>query len=242
MDEVRAGAREAAGRSLRDEGAAAVVRDVELVEALHAHEGLRDAAIRLGAEALVIGRAAPRTGHHLVRLGRVARRLLRIATTPVIVVPPDLRAPDLAGDGPVVALTDLSDGSAGTCRFAEDMARRLGRPLLLAHAVEVATQTVPGYVSQATLERIAADRRAEAERALANWVEGSGVRADGTEILLGGVVEEATALAERRQAALVVAGSSRHQGTLEGLLVASTGSALAASATRPVAIVPPAQG
>jgi nucleotide-binding universal stress UspA family protein len=240
LDEVLTAVRGAAEDGIRREGASGELAIVDVVQAVTAPEGLRDSATRLGAAALILGRAAPRGGGGLVRLGRVARRLLRMATLPVVIVPPDMREPDFGGDGPVIALTKLTDASVPPCRFAEAMARALGRRLVIAHGVD--TTRTAAYMAAATIERVGIERRAEAEAALASWVAASGLGADGTEILAGNIVEEATALAQRTRAALLVAGSRHGGSALERLLVASTGSELAAAASRPVAIVPPPAG
>ena len=239
LDEVLAAARTATEAAIGREGASGAIRTVEIVQALTAPEGLRDTAAAIGADAILLGRAAPREGHAVVRLGRVARRLLRIATVPVVVVPPDMREADFGGGGPVIALTKLTDDSVATCRFAGAMARTLERPLLVAHVMETASMAASQYVAPATLERLVSERRARAATALASWVAARDLEPDAAEILTGNVVDAAAALATERGAALLVAGS-RHGGSpLERLLLASTGGALAASATHPVAIVPP---
>lgn len=239
LDEVLSGARRAAEASIASEGASGAIATVDVVQALNAPEGLRDAATRLQADGILVGRAAPREGQKLVRLGRVARRLLRMSTLPAIVVPPDMREADFGGDGPVVALTNLTDESVATCRFAESIAQELGRTLSIVHVVEPPSVASAQYVATATLERVEAERREEARGALATWIAASGIRADSTEVLSGNVVEAASELAETHRAALLVAGSRRGGSALERILVASTASELAAAATRPVAVVPP---
>jgi nucleotide-binding universal stress UspA family protein len=239
LDEVLSGARRAAEAAVANEGAAAELTTVDIVQALNTPAGLCDAATRLQADGILLGRAAPREGQRLVRLGRVARRLLRMSTLPAIVVPPDMRAADFAGDGPVIGLTKLTDDSVAPCSFAGSMARALGRRLVIVHVIEAPSVASAQYVASVTLDRVQAERRAEAESAMARWIESCGVRADATELLVGNVVEAVTELADQRRAALLVAGSRHGGSTLERLLVASTASELAAAATRPVAVVPP---
>lgn len=239
LDEVLSGARRAAEASIASEGASGAIAAADIVQALNAPEGLRDAATRLAADGILVGRAAPREGQKLVRLGRVARRLLRISTLPAIVVPPDMREADFGGDGPVVALTNLTDESVAACRFAGAMAQELGRALSIVHAAEPPSVAAAQYVATATLDRVEAERRTEASGGLAAWVAASGIRADTTEVLSGNVVEAASELAQTRRAALLVAGSRRGGSALERILVASTASELAAAATRPIAVVPP---
>ena len=92
-------------------------------------------ALMIGAAAsgLVIGRAAERGSRAVVRLGRVARRVLRRLPCPVVVVPPDLSA---VADGPILLATDLDVASASAVTFARDLAARHGRELKVVHVGE----------------------------------------------------------------------------------------------------------
>ncbi|MCA9698526.1 MAG: universal stress protein, partial [Myxococcales bacterium] len=53
------------------------------------------------SEGLIIGRLAPRGEDRLLRLGGVARRLLRRLAAPTVVVPPDLQRATV-GKGPII--------------------------------------------------------------------------------------------------------------------------------------------
>lgn len=97
----------------------------------------------------------------MIRLGRVARRILRRLGAPVLVVPPDLRAEQIGG-GPVTALTSVSADSARACRFAADLAARLGRPL-------AARASHAPYLAREPTERARKARAAERLAALAAW-------------------------------------------------------------------------
>lgn len=207
---------------------------VQVVEAERAELGLADAAA--GAGALVLGRSAGREGRALVRLGKVARRLLRQLPAPVVVVPPDL--PQAALAGPVLLATDLSRSSDAAAAFATRVARAQGRPLVLVHVGEprhsdLIDELEPGWL--AARERY----RAGVERAFAAWagVQGLG---DAPRVLEYGAAPEVLAeLAAREQAALVVLGS-RRLSAAERLFSTSTASALAGLCGGPVAVVPPA--
>jgi multisubunit Na+/H+ antiporter MnhB subunit/nucleotide-binding universal stress UspA family protein len=106
---------------LRREGFSHVVGDVQVVQDLYAADGLERACARLGADGIIVGRAAPRRSHRIVRLGRVTRQLLRRGCAPVVVVPPDLRGDDL-GQGEIMALTELREESLPACRLAAELA------------------------------------------------------------------------------------------------------------------------
>ncbi|MCK7482758.1 MAG: universal stress protein [Candidatus Moduliflexus flocculans] len=134
LDEVMAMARTTAATLLAKAGAARWEPGLRVLVGTRAEVDLRSAALAQGDGLLVIGRMAQRGERRLVRLGKVARRLLRAPSTPTVVVPPDLEASDL-GAGPVIALSDLEAGSVPAGRFAASMADRLGRPLEVVHVM-----------------------------------------------------------------------------------------------------------
>jgi nucleotide-binding universal stress UspA family protein len=237
LDEVIAGARASAEAALAAEGAAPRIRELQVVRGLRAEEALEEARASHGADALIVGRHAGRESHAIVRLGRVARRLLRTLASPVVVVPPDLGADEI-GEGPVIALTGLGDDSLAAFRFAQRMARRLGRELGLAHAVPLPEEFGAPYLPQQSLGRLLEENQQEGRLALAEWMKTHGLRADATTVLQGEAVERAVEHARAEGSPLVVTGS-RHLSAVERVLVASTGSALAAAAPFAVAVVPP---
>ena len=218
LDDVLASARSAAEESLRHEGVDALVRDVQLVQGADAAEALREAAAAEGADALVVGRAAPgAAGLRIVRLGRVARRLLRGTTLPVVVVPPDVRA-DALGDGPLVALTRLDARSERTAAFASALAGALGRPLALVHVIPPSVEQAAPYFPADVGAKIAAEQRARGEEALAAWVSASGLAPGLTAVLQGNPVDAALSVA--------------------AMLASGTASVLASVAPLPVVVVP----
>lgn len=239
LDDVLASARSALEESLRHEGVDAILGDLQLVQGPDAAESLREAAAAQGADALVVGRAAPgAAGLHIVRLGRVARRLLRRTPVPVVVVPPDVRAEAL-GDGPLVALTLLDARSARTAAFAAGLAGALGRPLALVHVIPPSVEQAAPYFPADVGAKIAAEQRARGEEALAKWVSASGLAPDLTAVLQGNPVDAALSFAESHRAPMLLVGARPLRG-VTAVLASGTASVLASVARVPVVVVPSA--
>ncbi len=185
---------------------------------------------------VVIGRRSPRGGRGWVRLGRVARRLLRSLPGPVAVVPPDYRGPPNAS-GPVILATSLDSDSAGAVTLSNQLARRWGRPLLAVHVLPTEL-TPPGYLpAEAKLTLDAAHRR-DAKVHLTLWLRRHELPSIESTICSGDVVEQLTSLAIERNAAALVVGS-RRLSLRERLFRSSIGSDLAGTATVPVIVAPP---
>lgn len=237
LPEVLEGVRSSAEAILAAEQGAGVISGVEVTQGASVQEVLEAARVKHGADGTIIGRAAGVAGRGVVRLGHSARRILRAAAAPVMVVPPDLRVADLGG-GPVVALTDLQPGSADACSFAAAMAERLGRPWVLLHVAPIPEEFAPAYLPVVSLEGMRRDFRAEGEKGLAEWIAAQGLRPAASEVLQGPIIDNALAFTRMRGSPLLVAGS-RRLSALERTLLPSVGSELAASAPVPVAIVPP---
>jgi nucleotide-binding universal stress UspA family protein len=168
LDEVLAAAKLAARRDVTGDWPGGPV-PVEIVQALTIEEGLTAARTRHQADGLIVGRAAPAEGLHLVRLGHVARHLLRELAGPVVIAPPDLVEASV-GDGPVTALTSMSEESAESCRFASALATRTGLPLAITHAVSDPRHGVALHLSPATLDRMAGGAFSRARAELPAWI------------------------------------------------------------------------
>lgn len=210
-----------------------VFDDVEVVEAARAEDGLAGAAQR--GDAVVIGRSAARESHAFVRLGRVARRVLRQLPAPVFVVPPDLSPSALSG--PIMLAVDLGESSAAAIEAAVRLARAHARPLVLAHAGEPRHADLLDELDP----RWAAARelfRGGVEREFAAWAEAKGLGSLRRVLEFGAPPETLARIAAQEQAAVVVVGS-RRLSTAERIFTTSTASALAGLCTCPVAVVPP---
>ena len=236
LDEVVAAARDEARRALERHGCSDWTRDLQIVQALRAEESLEAARASAGAKAIMIGRAAGRGERRVVRLGRVARRLLRALPSPVVIVPPDLQVRDV-GTGPIVALTSAGGDTVDAVHFAADVARSVGRKLALAYVSRDPAGAGLPFMPAASLERARIDELRDGERVLAAWVASEGLHPDSTTVLQGNVIEQAITFAEAQRSPLLVVGARRRAGVGRAL-VPSIGGELAATTSVPVAVVP----
>jgi nucleotide-binding universal stress UspA family protein len=208
---------------------------VRIVQGRSADEALTDAVAAESAGAVIVGRIAKRGSHPLVRLGRVARRLVRHLPAPLVIAPPDLVE---VGSGPVVALASLDRDSLQSCRFARDLSRLVSRPLAVLHVVSDPAQAAPYGLPGPAIDLYRGEALATARAGLAGWLVAAEVEAALTDVRIGDVVEQALAFSEEHQAALIVTGARRCH-SVQRLYAPSVGRELAAAAPRPVAIVAP---
>jgi nucleotide-binding universal stress UspA family protein len=202
----------------------------KILDDVDAETGLARAA--QGAPGIVVGRRVAREGT-LVRLGRVARRLLRSAPAPVIVVPPELAVD--AFRGPVVLASDLTDASITAARFAAAFAERLGRPLVCVHVGQPRWDD-PFVGEDPRWDELRRAYRDSVQKAANAWAS---AHCPGRALVVeyGDPQERLAAVAARLEASLLVVGS-RRPGLLERFFVGSTSSAVAATAGCAVAVVP----
>lgn len=205
---------------------------VTVVEAMSAEDGLARVAEK--AAGLIIGRAARVGEAPLVRLGHVARRLLRTLPGPVVVVPRDLTA---ISEGPVLLATDLGETTAAALPFAQRLAARHGLPLELVHVGEPRNQDL---IDEFEPRWLAAreEHRAAVERAFDVWMYDNHLGHLRRHVAYGDPATKLAEIAAARHAALVVVGS-RRLGAVGRVFLSSTASTLAGAATCPVAVVPP---
>jgi nucleotide-binding universal stress UspA family protein len=235
LDEVQSLARKAADAAIDEAGARGSIASLEVLEGAHAEETLVAARTYHHCDGIIIGRNAPREGVRPVRLGRVARRVLRALPSPVFVVPPDLRT---IGAGPVLVGCDLENDGGSKVEFARDFADRFGRALELVHVSPVPDAYGAQYWPEQTIAKIHADHTRDSEKRLAEWAAANGLAGATRTVRLGSVGDALVELARARDAIAIVTGS-RRLSRLERWLLTSTGSDLAGHATCPVAIVPP---
>lgn len=203
---------------------------VVVVEAAHAEDALRHAAD--GASGLVIGRAARMSEDSLIRLGHVARRLLRTLPVPIVVVPPDLTA---VAPGPVLLASDLEPVTSAALAFARRLADDHDRPLEVVHVgedrrSELIEEFEPAWLSGRD------EFHATVERTVNEWMHDNGLQRLTRHIAYGDPAQQIAAIAARRRAAAVVVGS-RHLTAVARVFISSTASALAATAGCPVIVV-----
>ena len=239
LDELVDGAREQAQMLIDHAGAGDVLGECHVVQGLHAEESLEAARVYHHAEGLIVGRLAPREGHHVFRLGKVARRLLRRLDGPVVVVPPDWDPEATSEQGPIVCATNLGAGAERAARFAAETAKRLGRRLVLVHTVPIPEDYGANYIPQASRDKIAEECHADGVRELTAWIEAMGITEADQEVRQGHVTEQLLQVVRNTEAAMLVTGS-RRLSTMERWLLSSVASELAATSPCPVAVVPPA--
>jgi len=229
------GARERVDEAVSEAGGIQLFAKIEAVAASTAESGLMDAALRYGVRALVIGRWSRRGQRSLVKLGRVARRLLRALPVPVIVTPPDLLRSDIGG-GPILLATDLSETSSAAARFAVDLAERSGRSLVVAH-VGVPRSHAALYVLDAEMAGQVEQERREVEARVHAWAEANVGGGPEVKVAFGEIETELLELAEGLSAPMIVCGS-RELSVAERIFASCTASNLAGLARCPVAVVP----
>jgi nucleotide-binding universal stress UspA family protein len=223
---------------LAEEGLSDERSEVELIEDGTIDRALAECATRLHASALVVGRRARRDDDPVVRLGEVTRRLLRRLPVPLIVVPPDFG--DVRdrgfGDGPIMVGIDLTDHCTAAVLFAADLAKRLDRPLLLAHGTQAFHWGV-SYVPTETLQRMHTRACDAAANSLREWAAPLGLTNVEQRVFMGDPAKHLLQIASDVDATMLVTGS-RQLGPIERLFLASVSSEVAAGASCPVAVVP----
>jgi nucleotide-binding universal stress UspA family protein len=190
-------------------------------------------------DAIVIGRQAPSHERHFVRLGRVARKLVRRLPCPVVVAPPDLRA-DRIGTGPIVLATDLEETCGSAVRFSQRLSHATGRPIVVAHIIPHELESAR-YVPSTTIEQFYSQVGLDRQRDLEHWRATHGLADAATVVAHGDIVARLTSIAEVEGAPMIVCGS-RGLGTVERIFTTSIATDLSCWAECAIAIVPPAWG
>ena len=237
LNEVHEAAKKAALQVYTDHQIGSTWGEPQLLKNVQAETGLEEARRTHDAGGIIVGRQAARSGNNLVRLGRVARRLLRNLEAPVVVVPPDLRWGSI-GKGPIVVLTKLTHDSVAAGQAALALGARLNRPVEFVHVVSVPQEYGAHYLPPESVEKLRADHEHRGAEALSAWAEKISPGGVATKLLQGHVQEQALEHAAQVDAALLVVGSRKLSG-FDRLLLTSVGSEICAHAARPVMVVPP---
>jgi nucleotide-binding universal stress UspA family protein len=208
-----------------------------LLRAGNAELGLEQARGNESADGIIIGRQACRDSNDIVRLGRVARRVLRALSAPVVVVPPDIRVGSV-GKGPIMALTKLTHDSIAACEAAVALGARLGRDVCLLHVVSVPQAYGAHYLPAGSVEKLRQEHDDQGAKDLQAWAEKYGFKGVDTKLLQGHVQDRVRDHAQANDACMLVIGSRNLSG-FDRLLLTSVGSEMCAHAARPVMVVPP---
>ncbi len=233
---LAAASREAVATQLDRTDTRSAFSRIQVTHETTAETGLCNLVHEHPGSGLIVGRRAPSGKDRLIRLGRVARRLLRRLPGPVIVTPPDLTI-DAVGDGPIVVAADCSDDSVASCRFAAQLATRLGRKLCVVHVVSMPQVWVQDVMIQ-PFAGIRDQMRSEGETQIDQWLKTHHIAADERIVEVGDVVAQVDNIANKRKSPLIVCGS-RKSGPLTRVFVGSVASELAAAASCSVAVIPP---
>lgn len=213
---------------------------VDAIEGRSAAHSLEAACIYHHADGLIVGRKAATDERALIRLGSVARQLLRSLAAPVFVVSPDLD-PEAIGAGPIVVAVTPSDSASSAVGLARALGQRLGRELVFVRVVSVPEDYAHIYWSNAALAAFRDQYIHRASESLREWLGERGFAEARQEVRYGPEVTEILAVAHRLDAPFLVCGS-RLLGPLERMLTPSTSSELAAHAPGAVLVVPPDHG
>lgn len=208
--------------------------DIAVIEDVDPDEALRSTVAKRGADGIIIGRRSPADGDEIVRLGAVARRILRHLGNPVFVCPADLDAGSVP-DGPVLLAAVADPQCLGALRFAQTLANRLGRPLEVVAAVRPAFGSSVSYLPAPAYGGGVFER---AQQELTAWLDANGAGECSATVVEGNVVPVVLGEADARQAVAIVCGS-RQLSLVDRIFQSSIGGVLAGTARVPVAVVPP---
>lgn len=212
------------------------IPEPSVVRGIVADERLAKEVDNLGADGLIIGRQARAGSHRLVRLGRVARRLVRRLPAVTVVAPPELQGATI-GSGPIMLATDLGPHGGPAAAFARSFAQATGRELVVAHVVPEAT-SAPAFLPAATVQQFYEQIGLDRQRDLQGWLRDHGLEGHASVVAEGDVVDRLVGMAANEGAPLIVCGS-RGLDPVERVFTSSIATYLACHAPCAVAIVPP---
>lgn len=219
-------------------GAAPSLEGIGFVAAASAEDGLREVAHADGIHGLVIGRSTRADEPAVIRLGRIARRLLRDCDAPLVIAGPEVDASVLES-GPVLVGVGLTDHCAHATEWARWLASALGRPLQAVHVVPV--PSVPGVDAGArsVVDHRVVEALETGEEDLRAWQADHGLE-DVEAVAILGVSPARRLLAHALavDACTIVCGA-RQLGLAERLVTNSVSTELARESRWPVAVVPP---
>jgi nucleotide-binding universal stress UspA family protein len=190
-----------------DDAARAAMCEVDVAVGKPAIEILRVARER--SCALIVMSSHGLTGARKLFFGPTTERVLRETTVPVLVTPPVDPGPVRIEDarrllGRILVPVDLSPASLHHSQVARRVAQALDLPLVFLHVIEPVRSRLLTKLNLAGLD---ADRRAEAEEALAEIVATIPRRLRPEALIVfGDPAEEAAKVARDRTAGLIVVG------------------------------------
>ena len=231
-DQLLATVKEKADVTVREMGDDRIA--VKWVEASSPSEALRAEVNQTNAAGLIVGRKARRGEVGLVRLGTVARQLVRHLDRPTFVVPRDWEAKH-GERGPVLLATDLRDDAVAAAVFAKQFAAEINRPLAIVHVLRGIDRYLTNVDDKSVVrEHLVNDGRKRVEP----WLAARGISGADLHVLPGDPIERVLSTAEDLDPVALVCGS-RQLNVAQRLVSTSLGATLCAAAPCPVALVPP---
>lgn len=185
------------------------------------------------ADGFLVGREGASADPIHDRLGEVSRGLLKRLPGPVVVCRPDLGRQDLS-TGPVLVSTDLTDRSLGALAFGRELAKQLGRELVVGHVTRRFDHP-PIYMPKEDWDAAGERERERATPSLREWTKENGGEVR-TVLDEGPVGRRLLGMANVEEACIVVCGAHR----AGDAYISGIGSELASTARIPVAVVPEA--
>jgi nucleotide-binding universal stress UspA family protein len=212
LDDEPCGTRERAAQVLRESvaeaGAAQAFDELRTLEGQSIDEVLHAACVEYATEGLIAGRRVGLDEQGWVRLGATVRRLSRQLPAPLFVVAHDLD-PAALGDGPiVVAVTPDHEASLAAYRFADAMAGRMGRSLMLVRVAPALKTWTTAYLSADVEAAQRTKQKRSTMEELAAWMEQHRISAPAT-VLQGKVLESLLAFVEEARSPFLVVGRSK---------------------------------
>lgn len=234
--ELVGAARAAARTALEVRGAREIFSSVDVIDSDEVVETLSSAGELRITAGLILGRRAAGEDAAFIRLGKVARRLLRRLPCPVFVVPADLELRHI-GAGPIVCAVELDKGGLALVRYAERLGEILEREVHVVHVVGDNTPVGFAYVPETAWDEAHEHIHDRGRSQLQTWLAEAGLEL-ASSCPHGRVAPSIIAEARELDACMILS-SSRRLSTTERLFMSSVGSSLAAAAHLPVGIVPP---
>lgn len=240
--EIVGDALKAARAAITARGASDAFSTIDVAESGPAIEGgggvvdvLANAAKLPSTDGIILGRRAAGEGSSaMVRLGKVARRLLRRLPAPTFVVPPDLEIHHI-GPGPIVCAVSFDERGAAVARYGERLAKRLGRSARLVHVIDSGDPIGLQYLPEGTWDDIHARQRDTAQAEIVKWRDAAGLSSY-TLLAQGQTVPRLISAARELDACMILCGS-RQLSLAERMWISSVGSSLAGAAHLPVGVL-----
>jgi nucleotide-binding universal stress UspA family protein len=233
--EVLADARKATLAALHARHAEAAFSSVDALEADDTIDTLAAAGRLAVTTGIIIGRRAAEVEHAWIRLGKVARRLLRQLDAPIFVVPPDLELHNI-GAGPIICAVTLDDHGVAVAQFGERLGKTLGRDTRLVHVIDSGDPVGVAYLPPGAWDDLHRRQAEVGQAALQAWRDASGLTAS-TLLAQGQTVPQLLTAARVLNACMILCGS-RRLGLAARAWTSSIGSTLAAAAHLPVGVLP----